>query len=89
MSAAREPTSAARRQSGRVRAGLLALIGVLYVVSIPWYRPTGAPPRLVLGLPDWVLVAIVCYVAIALLNAVAWMLTDVPDPEPDESEREP
>jgi hypothetical protein len=40
-------------------------------------------------LPDWVLVAIVCYVFIALLNAIAWLLTDVPDPEPDDPGREP
>jgi hypothetical protein len=89
VSAAGKPASGARPTRGRVRAALLALIGVLFLVSIPWYRPTDSPPRLVLGLPDWVLVAIVCYVFIALLNAVAWLLTDVPDPEPDDPGREP
>ena len=28
---------------GRVRGTLLLAIGVLYVISIPWYRPSGEP----------------------------------------------
>ena len=32
-----------------------------------------------LGLPDWVAVALVCYAAAAVCNALAWLLTDVPD----------
>jgi hypothetical protein len=67
----------------RTRAVLLALVGVLYGLSIPWYRSAAAEPRLVLGLPDWVAVAVGCYAAIACLNALAWLLTDVPD-APDE-----
>lgn len=61
------------------RAGLLAAIAALYVVSIPWYRDTGAVPGLLFGLPDWVAVALGCYVVVAFLNAAAWLLTDVPD----------
>jgi len=53
------------------------------VVSIPWYRAAGEPGRW-LGLPDWVAVALVCYVAVAVLNSVAWLLTDIPDPDDDE-----
>ncbi len=34
---------------------------------------------MLLGLPDWVAVAVLCYVAAAVLNAAAWLLTDVPD----------
>ena len=30
------------------------VIGLLYVISVPWYRETGAPLRIWLGLPDWV-----------------------------------
>ena len=63
----------------RLRNLLLALIGLLYVASIPWYRTTGEVPALWLGLPDWVAVALGCYAAAAVLNAVAWWLTDVSD----------
>ncbi len=58
---------------------LLAAIGLLYVVSIPWYRETGAEPEIWFGLPDWVAVALGCYVAVAVLNAIAWLRTDVPE----------
>ena len=59
---------------------LLAAIALLYVVSIPWYRETGAEPEIWFGLPDWVAVALGCYVAVAILNAIAWLRTDVPEP---------
>ena len=38
----------------------------------------------VLGLPDWVAVAIGCYAAVAVLNSIAWLLTDVPERLPDD-----
>ena len=72
-------TAALRR---RLRRILLALIGVLYAVSIPWYREADDTPAIWLGLPDWVAVAVLCYVAVAFCNALAWLLTDVPD-EPE------
>ena len=62
-----------------LRRLLLIAIAVLYVVSIPWYREAGAAPGTWLGLPDWAAVAIVCYVGVAILNALAWLLTDVDD----------
>jgi hypothetical protein len=62
-----------------MRTILLSAIAVLYVFSIPWYRAEDAPLRLVFGLPDWVAVALACYGAVALLNSVAWLLTDVRD----------
>jgi hypothetical protein len=68
------------RGRGGVRVLLLAAIGLLYVVSIPWYRETGAEPEIWFGLPDWVAVALGCYVAVAVLNAIAWLRTDVPEP---------
>ena len=64
----------------RIRTWLLLAIGLLYVVSIPWYRETGAEPTLWLGLPDWVATALLCYVGVAALNTLAWLLTDVSDP---------
>jgi len=73
---------AVRRAS--VRRWLLVAIGLLYALSIPWYRRGGEAPDLVFGVPDWVAVATACYVAVAVLNALAWQLTDIPeDPERD------
>ncbi len=52
---------------------------MLYIASIPWYRTPGAEATPVWGLPDWVLVALLCYVASAVLNCLAWLVTDIPD----------
>ena len=72
----------------RLRAALLAVIAALYVVSIPWYRSSGAKTSVWLGLPDWVAVALLCYAAVAVANTFAWLLTDIPDSDGrDESER--
>lgn len=76
------------RSSGRRRIiypVCLIAIALLYVVSVPWYRDVEEPLRLWLGLPDWVAVALLCYVGVAILNGIAWSVVDVPD-EPDESE---
>ena len=66
----------------RFRLLLIALIGVFYLISIPWYREAGEAPTIWLGLPDWVAVALGCYLAAAALNAVAWLITDVADEGP-------
>jgi len=67
-----------------LRRSVFVAIGLLYLVSVPWYRATGAPVAIVAGLPDWVAVAIACYIAVAVLNGVAWMLTEVPEPPPED-----
>ncbi len=69
----------------RLRAALLVAIAVLYAISIPWYRETGAEPELIFGLPDWVALALACYVGVAILNTVAWLLTDVRDAPADDA----
>ena len=56
---------------GRLRALLLAAIALLYVLSVPWYRPLEAAPPMWLGLPSWVTTAVLCYFAAAVLNAIA------------------
>jgi len=66
----------------RVRAVLLLAIGALYVLSVPWYRDSADEPGMLLGLPDWVAVALGCYVAVAVLNSLAWLLTDMPEEAP-------
>jgi hypothetical protein len=75
-----------RRRLSRLRSALLLAIAGLYVLSIPWYRTPGSAPSLLFGLPDWVAVALGCYFGVALLNSVAWLLTDVPDAEPSEGD---
>jgi len=62
-----------------LRAGLLSAIALLYVLSVPWYRRADRAVEIWLGLPDWVAVAVLCYAAAAVLNACAWLLTDVSD----------
>jgi len=71
----------------RLRALLLAATGVLYALSIPWYRTGGEAAGVALGLPDWVAVALGCYAGAALLNATAWLVTDFPDADPTGKER--
>ena len=74
-----------------MRRALLLAIAVLYAVSVPWYRDAGAEAEMWLGLPDWVAVAVLCYAAVAVLNSWAWLLTDIPEaqPEPAPSESPP
>ena len=73
----------------RARRILFAAIGILYVISVPWYRDTDAPLRIWFGLPDWVAVAVGCYIGVAVLNAVAWRITEVPEQyvAPSDSDR--
>ena len=61
---------------------MLVAIGALYVGSVPWYRAADPEPALWLGLPNWVSVAVGCYLAAAVLNAVAWSLTPISDDLP-------
>jgi hypothetical protein len=78
--AATNPDPVGKRSGrARLRRVLLVLIALLYVMSVPWYRATDAALSLQFGLPDWVAVAIACYVAVAILNAIAWRLTEIPD----------
>ena len=72
----------------RLRAVLLVLIALLLVASVPWYRPTGGTITLVWGLPDWVAVALGCYGTVAILNSLAWLLSEVPDSEGGSSDPE-
>jgi hypothetical protein len=63
----------------RVRSVLLVAVVALYVLSVPWYRSGGGDAQVWLGLPDWVAVALLCYAAAAVCNALAWLVTDVSD----------
>ena len=61
----------------------MLVIALLYVISVPWYRQTDEPLRLWLGLPDWVTFALLCYVGVAFVNALAWTVADVSDDSND------
>jgi Na+/melibiose symporter-like transporter len=63
----------------------MIVIALLYVVSVPWYRDVDQPLRIWLGLPDWVAIALLCYVGVAFVNGIAWSMVEVSD-EPDDSE---
>ncbi|MFT5441238.1 MAG: hypothetical protein ACI8W3_000278 [Myxococcota bacterium] len=69
---------------GRIRAWLFGGMFLLYVISVPWYRDDDAPLVVVLGLPDWVAVALACYGGVAILNCIAWALTEIKDLPPAE-----
>ena len=77
--------NAVRDSRGRVRRLLLVAIGLLYALSIPWYRDVDAEVGRLFGWPDWVAVSIGCYAIIAVLNAAAWLLTEVPDAVDDDA----
>ena len=68
-----------------LRIACLAVIALLYIFSVPWYRETDAPLSLWFGLPDWVAVAFLCYVGVAFFNAVAWMLCEISDELDDDA----
>lgn len=82
-SASKGPTQKADLGAGRrwIRRLLLLGIALLYIASVPWYREAAPEGELhiVWGLPDWVAVALGCYVGVAVLNSLAWLLTEVPD----------
>lgn len=84
MGASPTPPEGAVRSAKGIRRTCLGAIALLYVFSIPWYRDPGDPLSLWLGMPDWVTVALLCYVAVAILNAVAWLLSEIPDVLPGE-----
>ena len=67
------------RKRSRFRLFLLGLVFLLFVFSVPWYRGDSEGLRLVLGLPDWVAVALGCYGVAAILNSLAWLWTDIDD----------
>lgn len=84
------PVEGSMRHRTFMRWIVLLVIGLLYIASVPWYRDPGGDESLRIwwGLPDWVTVALGCYVSIAVLNCVAWLLTDVPDAMPETKTRD-
>jgi len=76
------PSSKGQAGKSRLRTGFLVCIGILYCISVPWYRSDSQELELFLGLPDWVAVAVICYGLVAILNSLAWVQTSVEDDAP-------
>ena len=73
----------------RSRIWIWAVYVLLFAVSVPWYLPPGSPARLWFGLPHWVVVSLVAYLAVAVFTA--WVVArywSVPaaDEDPDDME---
>jgi hypothetical protein len=74
------------KQGGRRRtvySGCLAAIAGLYILSVPWYRDLDEPLEIWLGFPNWVTVALLCYVGVAILNSIAWSMVEIPEDDED------
>lgn len=65
--------------------GLFAVIGLLYVFSIPWWFPAGEP-GFFFGMPTWALASLGCTLAISGLTAFLALRRwddDFDEPHPD------
>ena len=49
------------------------VIGLLFVLSVPWYLPSESPITLWFGLPHWVIISLASSFAIAIFTA--WVVT--------------
>ena len=67
------------RRWQRVYFSCLIAIAGLYILSVPWYRERDEPLEIWLGLPNWVAVALLCYVGVAILNSIAWSVVEISD----------
>ncbi|WP_252178241.1 hypothetical protein [Endozoicomonas sp. 4G] len=65
-----------------LRTALQLLMFSLLILSVPWYRTPGATPKIYLGMPDWVVLALSCYILVIFINLLLWVSRDDP-PEPD------
>ena len=59
-----------KREPFKQRWYVPALI-LLIVLSIPWYRTGGETGRMVLGLPVWIWVPLLCAVGVSILTSLA------------------
>ncbi len=59
------------------RRFVLLLTVLFFLAAIPWHRSPGEMPAYWLGLPDWAAVSLLCFVGVAITNAIAWLLTDL------------
>ena len=66
-----DPDAGFRREppEPRSRIWIWAVYVFLFAVSVPWYLPPGSPARLWFGLPHWVVISLLAYLAVAVFTA--------------------
>ncbi|WP_062262881.1 hypothetical protein [Endozoicomonas arenosclerae] len=65
-------------QNKILRTALQLLMLFLLILSVPWYRTPGTEPVIYLGMPDWVLIALTCYVVVIFINLLLWLSREDP-----------
>ncbi|MGI9283463.1 MAG: hypothetical protein ACR2PX_28095 [Endozoicomonas sp.] len=66
-----------------LRTALQLLMLLLLIISVPWYRTPGSDPNIYLGMPDWVILALTCYVLVIFINLLLWLTKqDQQEPNP-------
>ena len=65
------PDTGSRRRplEPRSRPWIWAVYVFLFAASVPWYLTPGSPARLWLGLPHWVVISLLAYLAVAVFTA--------------------
>ena len=75
----------------RSRPWIWAVYVFLFTASVPWYLPPGSPARLWFGLPHWVVISLLAYLAVAVFTAYVvtryWSVP--PDEDADDTEGAP
>ena len=73
----------------RSRPWIWAVYVLLFAASVPWYLPPGSPARLWLGLPHWVIISLLAYLAVAVFTAyVVTRYWSVPPADEDADDTE-
>ena len=79
------------RLEPRSRPWIWAVYVFLFTASVPWYLPPGSPARLWFGLPHWVVISLLAYLAVAVFTAYVvtryWSVP--PDEDADDTEGAP
>tara|TARA_B100000029_G_C16916558_1_gene719768 strand:+ start:151 stop:366 length:216 start_codon:yes stop_codon:yes gene_type:complete len=60
-----------------IRRGALIGIGLLFIMAIPWFWDPNEKPEIIFGLPDWAAWSLLCFIGVAVLNAISWTFTDL------------
>lgn len=62
----------------------IPILLLLIVISIPWYRAGGEIGSVVLGLPTWIWMSLLCSLGVSILIAVGAMRFWVNDPDDED-----
>ncbi len=56
-----------------IKNSFIFLMLILLIMSVPWYRSDEQMSNTLFGFPEWVMVAIACYLAVTLINIGIWL----------------